>query len=172
MQFTVADRERLATAFHEAAHGVMVVLAGGTVLELKLTEDPQVPGWCSYEGAPEAADRAITYSGPWAAARWWHGPLPSLQAIRASLADNVCDREELSVSADGLPREVESTLEVCWPAIKTVAKNLFVRGTLGHGDVEDALGLGGDDDALSRSMIASGHPPCSFEVYQPGQFKG
>lgn len=57
-------------------------------------------------------------------------------------------------------------LERCLPAVKSVAKTLFVEGEAAHADVCAALGLSDDGGpgSFELAAIRSGSPPGGFTV--------
>lgn len=157
MKLTTAERARLATAFHEAGHAVAVVLAGGRIGVTEVYDAARDGhfGRTTHADLPADAERAITYSGPYAEARYLHGPHPTVTEIRAALVDT-CDHAELTSVGGGLPREVEPTLDAVWPAVRSLAADLFRDGHAEHRDVLAALGATSDADMpLVTSLIKS-----------------
>lgn len=151
---TEAERGRLAVAFHEAGHAIAAVLAGGHIAEVVLTGDPETPGRCTYSGVSADAERGVTYAGAFAEVRHHHGPYPPLVEIRAALS-GTCDGEALTATG-GLAREVEPLLSAVWPAVRTLAADLFRDGRAGHDAVLAALGAASDADMpLITSLIKS-----------------
>ncbi|MBF6161054.1 hypothetical protein [Nocardia cyriacigeorgica] len=160
---TPAERERIATAMHEAGHAVAVVLAGGHVglAEVYDTERNGRVGHTTHTGLSPDAERAVTYAGPYAEARWQFGPRPRIDQVRAALS-GTCDHAELTAAGGGLPREVEPTIEVVWPAIKALGADLFRDGRADHDAVLAALGAASEDDLpMIRSLIKS-------KTWEPG----
>ncbi|MFT7025360.1 MAG: hypothetical protein ACJA07_004483 [Rhodococcus sp. (in: high G+C Gram-positive bacteria)] len=156
MKLTVADRERFATAIHEAGHAVAVVLAGDRIVDLRLNDgDVDAPGQCTHQDVPENEERGVAFAGPWSEERWRRGARPTPQQLRASLDRNGSDAAFLEASAGvgADPREVEPILEAAWPAVKQIARELFIRGHLQHDDVAHELGL--DGTAHDHSVVAS-----------------
>lgn len=155
MKLTVADRERFATAIHEAVHAVAVAIAGGTITDLRLLDDPETPGVCTHDGVPETFERQVAFSGPWCEERWRRGARPTPRQMHASLDRNGSDAAFLEASAGvgADPCEIEPILKTAWPAVKQIARALFVAGRLDHSDVETALGL--DGTAHDHSVVAS-----------------
>lgn len=154
MKLTEAERERAATAHHEAAHAIAAVLHSARVDSVEVYAAPRGDdhGRVTFAHGPDDR-RATTYAGPWAEARYLHGPRPAVAAIRAALS-GTCDGEELAELGGGLTREVEPTLEVVWPAVRSLAAALFRDGRAGHDAVLAALGAASDDDMpMIRSLV-------------------
>lgn len=152
---TEAERQRLATCFHESAHAVAVLLAGGRVgvAEVYDAERDGKHGQCTYDDVTADAERAVIYAGAFAEVRHRYGAHPPLAEIRAVLA-GTCDHAELTASGGGLAREVEPTLETVWPAVCSLAASLFRDGRADHDGVLAALGATSDDDLpMIRSLI-------------------
>lgn len=149
---TEAERQRIGVAFHEAGHAVAAVLSGARVARCVLTDDPETPGLTEYDYLPPYAERAVTYAGAFAEVRHRRGPYPPLAEIRAALA-GTCDGEELTASG-GLAREVEPMLSAVWPAVRSLAADLFRDGKAGHDAVLAALGAASDADMpLVTSLV-------------------
>lgn len=85
------------------------------------------------------------------------------RSIRSDGLDrNTSDAADLAASAGvgADPREIESTIETCWPSIKAIARDLFIAGRLDHDDVAHHLGLDGtDNDAAVVASIRAGMLP-------------
>lgn len=161
---TETERDRIATAFHEAGHAVVAVLAGGNVEEAVVYDKPRegLRGYTVHYDVPEHAERALTYSGPFCEARYMSGPHPSHRQIRDALR-GTCDGDDLTAAAAGLPRHIEPTLNTAWRSVCALAAELYSRGRVEHADVLAALGVPADDSgaglALVASMIKAGMPP-------------
>lgn len=160
---TPAERERIATAMHEAGHAIAVVLAGGRVglAEVYDTERDGRVGHTTHTGLPPDAERAATYAGPYAEVRWRFGRNPAITDIRAALS-GTCDHAALFASGGGLPREVEPTLDAVWPAVRELAAVLFSTGRADHDAVLAALGAASEDDLpMIKSLIKA-------KTWEPG----
>jgi len=152
---TPAERERIATAMHEAGHAVAIVLAGGRVglAEVYDTERDGRVGYTTHTGLSAEDERGVIYAGPYAETRWKFGRNPAITEIRAALA-GTCDHAELITDGGGLPREVEPALDAVWPAIKALGADLFRDGRAGHDAALAALGAQSDADMPRiRSLI-------------------
>lgn len=162
-QLSEAELDRLATAFHEAGHAVAAVALGGRVHQVLVDDHPRT----EFTTLPAGTASAVTFAGPWSEARWTHGRVPGPADIRAALTRNGSDDQALC--AAGGPHQgafVVPLLERCWPAIKTVTRQLYRTGTAAHADVCASLGLSDDGGpgSVALAMIRSGSHPGTFAV--------
>lgn len=154
-QLSEGELDRLATAFHEAGHAVAAVALGGRVHQVLVDDEhPRI----EHDSLP-GLDTAIIYAGPWSEARWTYGRIPGPADMRSVLARNGSDDQVLC--AAGGPHQgafVVPLLERCWPAIKTLTRQLYRTGTASHTDVCASLGLSDDGGpgSLDLALIRSG----------------
>ena len=165
MKLTEAERERIALCHHEASHAIAGVLHGGRVevAEVFDRERNGEHGRVTFTGLPADAEPVTAYSGPWGQARYLHGPHPAVADIRAVLASTgSCDHATLIASGGGLVREVEPLLETCWPAVASLAGDLYLHGRANHDAVLAALGAASEEDLpMIKSLIKS-------KTWEPG----
>ena len=134
-------------ACHESAHATAAVLLGARVAQVRLNPDRHADlwGWVDTVTPEEVRfnSREVSFAGPWATARWRAGHTPTRPQIRAALAGSG-DADDLAAdpmaAVAGLP-PIDAAMELLWPTILQLAKPLCTRGSLGHRDVTDALGL-------------------------------
>lgn len=150
------DRERLATAIHEAGHAVAAVLFGGRVHEAVLGANPRT----EYEALPESRRAAITYAGPWCEARFNAGRHPGPADLRRVLSVSRSDDEALCAAGgpSAATAEAAGLLARRWPAVKTVAAKLYLHEKATHADVCAALGLSDDGgpDSFELASLRAG----------------
>ncbi|MEU7767912.1 M50 family metallopeptidase [Nocardia sp. NPDC049190] len=169
MKLTDAERERIAVAFHEAGHAIAAVLAGGRVTEVTLSSGPDAHGQCQTADLPTSAEALVAVAGPWAAARWTTGAVPSWRDVRDELAAQPDDFAVVAAaSPDDDPYRVGRWLETVWPAVRELSATLYRDGRIGHRQITEALGLplwGVETSAVAAS-IKSGcwSPPVKIGV--------
>lgn len=154
----VPDVEKAITSFHEAAHAVAVLLAGGQVQKVEVyqfNEEQERNGnragacWPTYPKDAHPDRALVAAAGPWAAAfatdRNWK------QILRHH------DEDAAVVGDFELSEANVRTLKAAWPAIRSLAEKLMVDGIAHHSDVCAALGVPlTGPDAYFKSMLASG----------------
>jgi hypothetical protein len=135
-----ALQARRAASFHEAGHAVAAVALGGRIHRAMLGDQPRT----EYDQLPVNA-AAVTYAGPWCEARCLSGRYPAPHDIHRALCVNASDARALTAAGEPTAgRDVVPLLDRCWPAVKAVAKVLFVKGRVDHAGVCAALGLSDD----------------------------
>ncbi|WP_328435737.1 hypothetical protein [Nocardia puris] len=163
VELTTAERDRLRVCFHEAGHAVAAVLVGGRIMRAEVLDRPRdgVRGSTSFVGVDARGDLAmLSWSGPFAEARWRFGPHPRLEQVRSVLRGS-CDADDLATEVDlatsATPRDIEPQLERCWPIVRSLAGSLYKDGHVGHRAVCERLGLplwGPQQRALVASIRA------------------
>ncbi|MGW0048363.1 M50 family metallopeptidase [Nocardia cyriacigeorgica] len=139
IRLTDAERDRAATAFHEVGHAVAAVLAGARITEVVLNADGD--GRCETVDLPDYADARVAVAGAWAATRWRTGAVPDRRDVRDELATQPADFSMVAAAPGTDPYAVGRDLETVWPAVRTLAADLYAFGRLRHRQVTEALGL-------------------------------
>ncbi len=170
------EHQRIALAYHESGHAVVGVLHGATLCDAVITDGDRVgdgfshpTGETSFDDLPEGHAAQIAYSGPYAQARGVAKRRPNLRELHAAFdgagrvdQDQLCASGERAAGADVVP-----LLLRCWPAVATIARQLFDGGCVGHADVCKALSIPVADNGPWRSAILAGSAPNSFTIVRP-----
>lgn len=135
------DRDRFATAVHEAAHAVVGLVHGLDIERVALLDgDPQHAGACWYSAAPFGIPAVVTMAGTVGEMRWRRGPNFTARDVRLRLDVNHDDRAQLASDDDPFTFDITRKLvERCWSAIGELAVELYAVGEIGEGDVIKAL---------------------------------
>lgn len=133
------DRERFATAIHEAGHAVAAVLYGGRVHLAVIDANPRT----EYEVLPERYRATITYAGPWCEARFIAGRHPGPADLHRALTASPSDDQALCAAGgpSAVTADASMLLTRCWSAVGRVAIRLYLHNKATHADVCTALGL-------------------------------
>ncbi|MGQ4600879.1 M50 family metallopeptidase [Nocardia sp. R6R-6] len=158
MKLTDAERARIEMAAHECGHAVAAVLCGGRITSVNL-HDSGAGGHCQAVDLPAHAEALVAVAGPWAAARWTTGAVPSFRDVREELATQPEDFAVVAAASPGDdPYRVGRWLETVWPAVRELSATLYRDGHLGHRQVCEALGvpLWGVETSAVAASIKSG----------------
>ncbi len=138
---TATEHARVEMAAHEIGHAVATVLCGGRITEVSL-HDSGTGGHCQAVDLPAHAEALVAVAGPWAAARWSLGAVPSWREVRDELADQPADFAVVAAAGpDADPYQVGRWLETVWPAVRELSAALYRDGRIGHRQITEALGL-------------------------------
>ncbi|WP_374025610.1 hypothetical protein [Mycobacterium sp. HNNTM2301] len=164
---TVAERERAATAFHEAGHAIAATLLGGRIRVAVVSEGRTfgMLGKTVHDEVAAGSWPSILYAGPWAEARLGAGRRPTQREMFTALDRNVCDDRELSRAGGSVTgAAIVPLLERCWPSVAKLAAQLWSNSEVRHADVCAALRIPQRDNGFHLSLIRSGTPPENLKV--------
>lgn len=137
---TPTEHRMLAAALHESAHAIAGFVCGLDVERVRLFPDnPRHAGACEFGQAPGGTPPLVAYAGTVAELRWSLGRRPSAYQVSARLDTHREDRS-LVASAGAFDLDhARGLVDRCWPAVTALARELYLRGEVGEGDVIKAL---------------------------------
>ncbi|OBJ46854.1 hypothetical protein A5630_10900 [Mycolicibacterium mucogenicum] len=156
------DRERLAVCVHEAGHAVAGVVLGAELSTVVVPPKGMplaggLKGQARFFDCPEHVQPLVSYAGPWAQAKFAAGhQRPTMRDFNAVLDTAGCHDARALTAAGGIHEGAgaQSILDRCWPAVQTLARQLYSDWEASHLDVCAALGITDGGGYYSRQLAS------------------
>jgi hypothetical protein len=155
-------REHLGVCIHEAAHAVAGVVLGAELRTAVVSDSTVIGshGRTYFHDAPPERQADIAYAGPWAQAKFQAGGRRPTSAQVFAVFDGPGCEDHATLTAAGGPhlgQGVTLLVERCWPAVQTLARQLFDKGEVFEADVLAALGItdGGGRTSAQLALLRS-----------------
>lgn len=155
-------REHLAVCVHESGHCIAGVIYGAELRNAVASNGKVtgLQGHTYFYEAPHERQPEISFAGPWSEARFLNGGRRPTMAQMHALFDGHGrgDFAELNLAGGvHLGHAVQPLIERAWPAILTLARQLFDKGEVFEADVLAALGItdGGGRTSAQLALLRS-----------------
>ncbi|SIJ61864.1 Uncharacterised protein [Mycobacteroides abscessus subsp. bolletii] len=155
-------REHMAVAVHESGHCIAGVIYGAELRNAVASNGKVtgLQGHTYFYEAPRERQPEISFAGPWSEARFLNGgQRPTMRQLHALFdGHGLSDFAELNLAGGvHLGHAVAPLIERTWPAVQTLARQLYDTGEVFEADVLAALGVddGGGRTSTQLALLRS-----------------